>query len=209
MIKVCVADNFPVVHYGIKSFFKDHSDISIVANIGNFSMLKEILQSKEIDVLLLDLELEGLKSIFEVKVILKEFPETKVIIYSNLSEQIYAPNAIKAGVSGFIHKKEKLSVVYDGIKQVTDGKIVMNETVKKNLALIAKKSKSERIYRKLSNREVEVLRYLSDGKKNHEIADILKLNEKTISTYKLRLLTKLNVTNLVDLVNKAKTLEIV
>jgi two-component system response regulator FimZ (fimbrial Z protein) len=209
MIKVCVADNFPVVHYGIKSFFKDHSDISIVANIGNFSMLKEILQSKEIDVLLLDLELEGLKSIFEVKAILKEFPETKVIIYSNLSEQIYAPNAIKAGVSGFIHKKEKLSVVYDGIKQVADGKIVMNETVKKNLALIAKKSKSERIYRKLSNREVEVLRYLSDGKKNHEIADILKLNEKTISTYKLRLLTKLNVTNLVDLVNKAKTLEIV
>jgi len=209
MIKVCVADNFPVVHYGIKFFFKDHSDISIVANIGNFSMLKEILQSKEIDVLLLDLELEGLKSIFEVKAILKEFPETKVIIYSNLSEQIYAPNAIKAGVSGFIHKKEKLSVVYDGIKQVTDGKIVMNETVKKNLALIAKKSKSERIYRKLSNREVEVLRYLSDGKKNHEIADILKLNEKTISTYKLRLLTKLNVTNLVDLVNKAKTLEIV
>ena len=209
MIKVCVADNFPVVHYGIKSFFKDHSDISIVANIGNFSMLKEILQSKEIDVLLLDLELEGLKSIFEVKAILKEFPETKVIIYSNLSEQIYAPNVIKAGVSGFIHKKEKLSVVYDGIKQVADGKIVMNETVKKNLALIAKKSKSERIYRKLSNREVEVLRYLSDGKKNHEIADILKLNEKTISTYKLRLLTKLNVTNLVDLVNKAKTLEIV
>jgi DNA-binding NarL/FixJ family response regulator len=209
MIKVCVADNFPVVHYGIKSFFKDHSDISIVANIGNFSMLKEILQSKEIDVLLLDLELEGLKSIFEVKAILKEFPETKVIIYSNLSEQIYAPNSIKAGVSGFIHKKEKLSVIYDGIKQVTDGKIVMNETVKKNLALIAKKSKSERIYRKLSNREVEVLRYLSDGKKNHEIADILKLNEKTISTYKLRLLTKLNVTNLVDLVNKAKTLEIV
>jgi DNA-binding NarL/FixJ family response regulator len=209
MIKVCVADNFPVVHYGIKSFFKDHSDISIVANIGNFSMLKEILQSKEIDVLLLDLELEGLKSIFEVKAILKEFPETKVIIYSNLSEQIYAPNSIKAGVSGFIHKKEKLSVVYDGIKQVIDGKIVMNETVKKNLALIAKKSKSERIYRKLSNREVEVLRYLSDGKKNHEIADILKLNEKTISTYKLRLLTKLNVTNLVDLVNKAKTLEIV
>lgn len=102
MIKVCVADNFPVVHYGIKSFFKDHSDISIVANIGNFSMLKEILQSKEIDVLLLDLELEGLKSIFEVKAILKEFPETKVIIYSNLSEQIYAPNAIKAGVTCLI-----------------------------------------------------------------------------------------------------------
>ncbi len=209
MIKVCVADNFPVVHFGVKSYFKDHSDIAIVANIGSFSMLNEILQTKEIDVLLLDLELEGLTSIFEVKSILKEFPKTKVIIYSSLSEQIYAPNAIKAGVSGFLHKTEKLGTLAEAIIKVQQGKIIMNETVKKNLALIAKQSKSERLYRKLSNREVEVLRYLSDGKKNHEIADILKLNEKTISTYKLRLLTKLNVTNLVDLVNKAKTLEIV
>lgn len=209
MIKVCVADNFPVVHFGVKTYFKDNSDISIVANIGDFSMLNEILQTKEIDVLLLDLELDGLTSIFEVKSILKEFPKTKVIIYSNLSEQIYAPNAIKAGVSGFVHKTEKLGDLADAISKVQQGKIIMNENVKKNLALIAKQSKSERLYRKLSNREVEVLRYLSDGKKNHEIADILKLNEKTISTYKLRLLTKLNVTNLVDLVNKAKTLEIV
>lgn len=209
MIKVCIADNYPVVHFGVKSYFKDNAEISIVANVGNFLMVRDILLTKEIDVLVIDLELEGLSSIFEVKALLKNFPKTKIIIFSNLSEQIYAPNAIKAGVSGFIHKKEKLETLGVSIIKVHQGKIIMNETVKKNLALIAKQSKSERLYRKLSNREVEVLRYLSDGKKNHEIADILKLNEKTISTYKLRLLTKLNVTNLVDLVNKAKTLEIV
>jgi DNA-binding NarL/FixJ family response regulator len=172
-------------------------------------MLNEILQTKEVDVLLLDLQLEGLTSIFEVKTLLKEFPKTKIVIYSNLTEQIYAPNAIKAGASGFIHKTSKLADVADAIVKVQQGTIIMDETIKKNLALIAKQNKNERLYRKLSNREVEVLRYLSDGKKNHEIAEILKLNEKTISTYKLRLLTKLNVTNLVDLVNKAKTLEIV
>ena len=209
MITVCVADNFPVVHFGVKSYFKEHSEISIVANIGDFSMLNEILQIKEVDVLLLDLQLEGLTSIFEVKTLLKEFPKTKIVIYSNLTEQIYAPNAIKAGVSGFIHKTAKLADVAEAIIKVQQGTIILNENIKKNLALIAKQNKNERLYRKLSNREVEVLRYLSDGKKNHEIAEILKLNEKTISTYKLRLLTKLNVTNLVDLVNKAKTLEIV
>ena len=209
MIKVCIADNYPVVHFGVKSYFKDNAEISLVANVGNFLMVRDILQTKEIDVLILDLELEGLASIFEVKALLKNFPKTKIIIFSGLSEQIYAPNAIKAGVSGFVHKSEKLETLGQSIIKDHQGKIIMNETVKKNLALIAKQSKSERLYRKLSNREVEVLRYLSDGKKNHEIADILKLNEKTISTYKLRLLTKLNVTNLVDLVNKAKTLEIV
>jgi DNA-binding NarL/FixJ family response regulator len=63
------------------------------------------------------------------------------------------------------------------IIKVHQGKIIMNETVKKNLALIAK---AKRTFVSLSNREVEVLRYLSDGKKNHEIADILKLNEKQL-----------------------------
>lgn len=209
MIKVCFADNYPVVHFGIKSYFKDHSSISIVANVANFLMVKEVLTSKDIDVLVLDLEMEGLTSIFEIKSILKNFPKTKIIFFTGLSEQIYAPNAIKAGVSGFVHKSEKLETLATSIIKVSQGEIIINEIVKKNLALIAKQSKSERLYRKLSNREVEVLRYLSDGKKNNEIAEILKLNEKTVSTYKLRLLQKLNVTNLVDLVNKAKTLEIV
>lgn len=209
MIKVCLADNHPVVHFGVKSYFKGHENISIVSNIGNFLMIKDLLLSKEIDILILDLELEGLSSIFEVKNILKNFPKLKIIIFSNLSEQVYAPNAIKAGASGFISQKETLETLDQAIMKVSQGKIIIDEKVKKNLALIAKQNKSERLYRKLSNREVEVLRYLSDGKKNNEISKILDLNEKTISTYKLRLLQKLNVTNLVDLVNKAKTLEIV
>jgi DNA-binding NarL/FixJ family response regulator len=209
MINVCIADNFPVVHFGIKSYFKDHSDISIVSNIGNFSMIQDALKTKKIDVLILDLELNGLSSIFDVKAILKNNPNTKVIVFSGLSEQIYAPNAIKSGVSAYVHKSEKLETLGNVIIKVSRGDIVLSDSVKKNLALIGRQNKSERLYRKLSNREIEVLRYLSDGKKNNEISKILHLNEKTISTYKLRLLTKLNVTNLVDLVNKAKKLEIV
>jgi DNA-binding NarL/FixJ family response regulator len=209
MIKVCLADSHPVVHFGVKSYFKDNDNISIVANVGSFLMIRDILLTKEVDILILDLEMEGLSSIFEVKSILKNFPKTKIIIFSDLSEQVYAPNAIKAGVSGFVSKKEKLETLGQAIIKVNQGKIILDENVKRNIDLIAKQKKSERLYRKLSNREVEVLRYLSDGKKNNEIAVILGLNEKTISTYKLRLLQKLNVTNLVDLVNKAKTLEIV
>ena len=209
MINVCIADNFPVVHFGIKSYFKEHSEISIVSNIGNFSMIQDALKTKKIDILILDLELNGLSSIFDIKAILKNNPNTKVIVFSGLSEQIYAPNAIKSGVSAYVHKSEKLETLGNVIVKVSRGDVVLSDSVKKNLALIGKQNKSERLYRKLSNREIEVLRYLSDGKKNNEISKILNLNEKTISTYKLRLLTKLNVTNLVDLVNKAKKLEIV
>lgn len=209
MIKVCLADNYPVVHFGVKSYFKDHIDISIVANVGNFSMVKDVLVTKDVDILVMDLDLDGLSSIYELKAIIKNHPRTRIIIFSGFSEQIYAPNAIKAGVAGYVHKTSKLESLGIAIIKVHQGQIILNETIKKSLALIAKQNKSERLYRKLSNREIEVLRYLSGGKKNNEISAILGLNEKTISTYKLRLLTKLNVTNLVDLVNKAKTLEIV
>ena len=153
--------------------------------------------------------LDGLTSIYELKAIIKYYTKTKVIIFSSYAEQVYAPNAIKAGVSGYVHKTAKIETLGVAIMKVHQGQTILNDTLKRNLALIAKQNKNERLYRKLSNREVEVLRYLSNGKKNNEISAILGLNEKTVSTYKLRLLSKLNVTNLVDLVNKAKTLEIV
>jgi DNA-binding NarL/FixJ family response regulator len=209
MITVCLADNLPVVHYGVKSYFRDHPEISVVSNVGSFYMVPDALRKREINVLVIDLELDGLKSIYELKAIIKNFPSTKVLVFSNLNEQVYAPNAIKAGAVGYVHKGSKLETLGTTIIRVHQGLVMMSDTIKKNLALIAKQNKTERVYRKLSNREIEVLRYLSDGKKNNEISKILNLNEKTVSTYKLRLLQKLNVTNLVDLVNKAKTLDIV
>lgn len=209
MIKVCLADNHPVVQYGVKSFFKDNSEINFVGVVSNLYGLEELLRKKNVDVVVLDLELDGLSSISTVKTLTKEYPNTKIVIFTNLAEQIYAPNALKAGVSAYMHKNSKLEELEFAIKSVFVGNIIFSEAVRKNLALLNKGRKSDRLYRKLSSREIEVLRYLSDGKKNKEIAKLLNLNEKTISTYKLRLLTKLHVTNLVDLVNKAKTLEIV
>ena len=209
MINVCLADNYPVVHYGVKSYFKDHPEISVVSNVGSFYMIPDALRNKEINVLVVDLELEGLKSIYELKAIIKNFPATKVLVFTSLNEQIYAPNAIKSGVSGYVQKSSKLETLGVNIIRVHQGLVMMSESIKKNLALISKQNKSERLYRKLSNREIEVLRFLCDGKKNNEISKILTLNEKTISTYKLRLLQKLNVDNLVDLVQKAKTLDII
>ncbi|NDI99373.1 response regulator transcription factor [Flavobacterium sp. LaA7.5] len=209
MIKICLADNHPVVHHGMKSYFKENSDFSFVGIVNNLDGLLDMLSKKMIDTAIIDLELEGLTSISALKSLVDEFPDTKIILFTNLAEQIYAPNALKTGVSGYVHKSAKMEVLENAIRKVNEGGVVYSDAVKKNIALLNKGKKSERLYRKLSSREIEVLRYLSEGKKNKEIAKLLDLNEKTISTYKLRLLTKLHVTNLVDLVNKAKTLEIV
>lgn len=209
MVRVAVADKYPVVHFGIKSYFRDSEEIEIVASLDNFSLITEVLNSKNIDVLLIDLDLNGMPSVLDLKGLLNEFPETKILIFSNYLEKMYAPNCIKMGVSGYVHKTEKMEFLKESILKAANGETILNDSIRKSLTIIGNQKKGDRLHRKLSTREIEVLRYLSDGKKNNEIAQILGLNEKTVSTYKLRLLIKLNVTNLLDLVNKAKSLETV
>src|SRR4249920_1355722 len=123
MVKIGLADNHPVVHFGIKSYFKEHADISLVGIVDNFEMVEEMLKRKDVDVLLLDLELEGLSSINLIKALVKEFPKVRIVLFSNLNEQIYAPNAIKAGVSAFVHKSEKLDLLASTIIKVNRGAI--------------------------------------------------------------------------------------
>lgn len=208
MIKVTLADNQPVVHFGVQAYFKNHSEIKIAHSANNFSEVLPLLKTNETDVLVMDFDLKGLDSIQTLKTLVRQYPNSRILIYTSLSENMYAPNILKAGVAGYLHKNEKMQTLESAVIRIHNGEVVFSEAVSRSIALSAKLHKSERLYRKLSSRELEVLRYLSAGKKNHEISEILGLNEKTISTYKLRLLNKLNVTNLVDLVNKAKTLEI-
>ena len=209
MIKIGIADRLPVVSQGLQSFFQGNTRMEVVASAKNLESLLNVLNNKRCDMLLLDVELEGLSSIRDIKSLLKDFPETKIVLFTNVSEQMYAPTAIKAGVSAYVSKRSDLKELEGTIAKVSEGKVVFSETVKKSIEMLSKGKKSERLFKKLSTREIEVLRYLNDGKKNKEVAQILGLDEKTISTYKLRLLAKLNVTNLVDLLKKAKDLDVI
>ena len=209
MIKICIADSLPVVSQGLQSYFQGNTRMEVVASAKNLESLLNVLNHKRCDILLLDVELEGLSSIRDIKSLLKDFPESKIILFTTVSEQMYAPTAIKAGVSAYVSKRSDLKELEVTIIKVTEGKVVFSEAVRKSIDILSKGKKSERLFKKLSTREIEVLRYLNDGKKNKEVAQILGKKEKTISTYKLRLLAKLNVTNLVDLLKKAKDLEVI
>lgn len=209
MIRVCTADNQPIVRFGLKTYFKENADIEVVAQASDLDELVSILEDKKIDVILLDIELSGITSIRDIKGLLKEYPGSRIVLYTTVSEKMYAPTAIKAGVSAYISKNISLKELENILYKVKAGEVIVSEDVKKKIEVLSKGKKGDRLFKKLSAREVEVLRYLNDGKKNKEIAEILNLDEKTISTYKLRLLAKLDVTNLVDLLSKAKTLDII
>lgn len=161
-----------------------------------------MLNIQEVDLLLLDMELNGLSSLRDIKSLIQDYPKLKIIIFTLVAEKVYAQATLKMGVAAYLHKTAELTLVEDTIESV-----MQNATISKKKS--SSNKKMECLFKKVSNREIEVLRYLNNGKKNKEIAQILGIDEKTISTYKLRLLSKLNVTNLVDLLKKAKDLEII
>ncbi len=136
MIRVCLADNHPVVHHGVKSYFKDSSSVNFVGVVSNLDDLDELLKKKAVDVVVLDLELEGLTSINLVKSLIREYSDSKFVVFTNLGEQIYAPNALKAGVSAYIHKSSKLEDLENAIKKVNERTmVVFSEAVKRKIWL--------------------------------------------------------------------------
>lgn len=165
MIKICLADNQPVVLLGIISYFKDNPRLEVSLKATNFEELKGLLQTKDINVVILDIELDGISSIRDIKAIVNEFPNTKFVLYTSVSEKMYAPNAIKAGVYAYVEKTIPLHELERIIVKVANGEKVYSDDVKKKIEILSKGKKADRLHKKLSTRETEVLRYLNDGKK--------------------------------------------
>ncbi len=208
MIKVLVVDNHPIVTTGFKLLFENHEDIRVVGTVSSGVDIFEFVRRNEVDVIISEIELPELNGITALRAIKKEHSHINIIMFSYHPEEIYAISTIKAGASGYVSKSESVDVIVKAIKRAAQGKIHLSDKMSKHLNYNDTKRSKSRIYKRLSTREVEVLKLLSSGKKNKEIAQELDINEKTVSTYKARLFKKLNVTNLIDLVNQGKQLDI-
>ena len=139
-----------------------------------------------------------------LRTIKKEYSDVSVIMFSTHPEDIYAISAIKAGASGYLSKTVKTSTIKRAILKVFKGGIYVSKELAETLTFEKNSLGTMNLYKKLSTREVEVLKLISSGKRNNEIASQLNINEKTVSTYKIRLMKKLNVSNLVELIDHGR-----
>ena len=208
MIKVLVVDNHPIIRTGLKLLFENNSEINVIGSVGSGVEIFEFVRRNDVDVIISEIDLPELNGITALRAIKKEHGNLKVIMFSYHPEEIYAISTIKAGASGYVSKAEDISTIENAIKKASAGEIYLSQKMAKHLNFNDTKKSASKLYKRLSTREVEVLKLLSSGKKNKEIALELSINEKTVSTYKARLYKKLNVTNLVDLVHQGQHLEL-
>lgn len=208
MIKVLIADNHPIVRMGIQQVLNTTSDIQVLDNVATTSELFKKLEKLTPDVVILEMDIPEINGIATLRKIKQDFPDINVLIYSGQSEDVYALSTIRAGAFGYLSKAAELDYIISAVRKVAQGSMFITNELAQRLAFDEGTQKPRRFFRKLSTREVEVLKMLASGKRNKEVAKGLNLNEKTVSTYKARLMKKLNVDNLVDLLQQAKALEL-
>lgn len=200
MIRVLVADHQPIVNYGIRMLFDSSNDIKIVSTVDTAKQLINYLKKGSVDVVLMSMDLPDMNGITILRKIKKNYNNVRVIIFSAQPENIYASSGIRAGASGFLSKTATTSTIKKAILKVYKGGMYVTNAMAQKLTFDKNKGEAD-LYHKLSTREIEVLKLICNGKKNNQIAEELNINPKTVSTYKSRLMKKLNVTNLISLID--------
>lgn len=205
MKKVVIADHHPLTRHGIVQLLQSDTRYKVVGEVSQGSDLLPVLEKERPEILILELNLPEITGFHALRSIRDEFPKTKVVIFSSHPEGIYGLRSIKSGAKGYIPKTTSPEVFMLALHNIAAGEIFINDEVAEagNAHKINDNSIEGR-YRKLSTREIEVLNLLSSGKRNKDIAQLLEINEKTVSTYKTRLLKKLNVNSLAELINQSK-----
>jgi DNA-binding NarL/FixJ family response regulator len=200
MIKVLITDDHPVVRQGLKNILETCPDIKVTGEAGKGSEFLEKVMHNDYDVILLDISLpgrSGLDLLKEVKSIKKDI---YVIMLSVHPEEHYAVRALKLGASGYLVKSTNPDELIAAVKRVAQGKKYITASLADILTFDNNKKP---LHKSLSNRELEVMCLLAEGKSTSEIAEKLSLSVKTISTYRKRILIKMNLKNTSELIRYA------
>lgn len=207
MINLLVADNHPIVRKGLEMLFSTSSQTNVVATVGFGNEIVDAVEKHQPEVILSEIDFPDLNGLTVLRQLKQSHPNIKVLIFSSQPEEVFGINSIKAGALGYLPKTTNILEIEDAVKTVFNGKQFLTENLNTYLEY-NRKNKRGAYFKKLSKREAEVLKLISSGRKNKEIAEELAINEKTVSTYKARLMKKLNVGNIVDLINQAKLIEL-
>lgn len=205
MKNIVIADHHPIVRKGIACMLKKSENFNIVGRANNGNELYKTLDELQPDILIMEIDMPQINGINALRAIKSQYPDTRVLIFSTHPEEIYALRSIKSGAAGYVPKTASTKILMKALKQIAKGGIFLNEELTSTFTSrnVGESSALSR-YKKLSSREIEVLNLLSRGKRNKDIANALNINEKTVSTYKTRLLKKLKVDNLADLIHQSR-----
>ena len=194
-MNILIADDHPLIRKGLRQILSDSIAISRIYEAENGLTAMQILESNSIDVLILDISMpdkDGIEVLKDVKTL---YPAIPVLMLSIQPETQYALRALRFGASGCLNKASAPEALIDAIIKVRQGGRYISEEVSELLLQNLQLENTDEPHKDLSEREFQVMILLASGSSISEISNKLFLSIKTVSTYRARLLAKMNMKN--------------
>lgn len=202
-IKVLLVDDHELVRTGIRRLLEDFDDIEIMAEAENGEEAINLVRQNKPDVILMDVNMPGIGGLEATRKLLQIHQDMKVIIVTIHVEEPFPSRLLKAGATGYLTKGCAITEIVDAIRAVHKGKRFIGGDVAQQLAMTMLPGNDKSPFDALSQRELQVMLMVTQGQKIQEIAEMLCLSPKTVSTYRYRLFEKLDVKSDVELTHLA------
>lgn len=201
--KVLIIDDHEIVLAGLRKLFEQQQDIDIAGEfVTAETALSFMRDHQDIDVVLMDIYMQGMGGLAATQQIVQQNSQTKVIVFTASKDDIYPIQFLKAGAYGYLTKDCGMKEVLKAIEAVTQGKRYLSSEVAQQVAL-ARFDERDSPFENLSERELQVMLMITQGYKAMQIAEHLAINSKTVNTYRYRIFQKLNVKSDVELTHMA------
>jgi len=207
-INIILADDHSLFRDGLKSILSDCKHIKIIAEASSGTELLEILKDIRPNLLILDISFPDISGIELTKIIVENYPLIPVLILSMHNNEEFILNSIKAGAKGYLSKDTSSRELLEAISRISEG----NEFFNKNISDIMLKgliertkieSKPQKKKIELTSRELEIVKFVSQGLINKEIAEILSISIRTVDAHKNNILQKLELKSSIEIVKYA------
>lgn len=203
MIRVLVADDHAIVRKGLGQIISETSDLEVADEAANGAEVISLVMDGEYDAVVLDINMPGMDGLDALKQLQSIKPDIPVLVLSMHAEDEYALRVLKAGASGYLNKESAPEELVAAIRKISSGGKYMSSEVAECLLTHLNSGGIGPLHANLSDREFQVLCLLSSGKTVSQIADQLSLSVKTISTYRARILDKMQMKNNAELTHYA------
>ena len=192
MIRILIADDHAVVRKGLAQILLDEFPAAEIKEVGNSEELIEAAVKGHWDIVISDLSMPGRSGLDALRQLKELFPKLPVLIMSIHPEDQYAIRVLKAGASGYLSKDSAPDELVKAVRKVLEGKRYISASTAEKLASSVIKDQDKLPHEYLSDREFDVLKLIAAGKSVSDIARLLSLSVTTISTYRSRIMVKMN-----------------
>ncbi|MDI9220860.1 response regulator [Pantoea sp. EA-12] len=197
MKNVLIVDDHPVTRFALKLLL-EKQNLVVVAEVNDGLQALVLVKKVRPDLLIIDIDIPSLNGIDVVQRIRNQGSDIAILVLSAKDSEHYIRRCASAGADGFISKRKELAELHDALSAMRRGYGYFPGARARRLMLAEAHSAQDKIAT-LTAREMDVMRYLAQGMKIVEIAKVMKISDKTISTYKCRMMEKLELKNMIDL----------